>query len=256
MDRLAFALYRSISSLLNLLPLHLVFRLGYALGFLTYFFTPTYRRLVLHNLSIAFPKELSPKELRALARKHFATLGANLFSSIKLPTLSQKEIQAVVSIEGLQTILDGNAAGGGFIMAISHLGSWEMFAQSSPLYFHCPVGTIFQALSNPFIDAEIRRDRARLGLELFERKAGFIKGCQFVRNGGALGILMDQHAGDAGLWTPFFDRLASTSTLPATLALRTGARLSSAAVFTAGVARWRFVVFPTTPVLPTDTAES
>ena len=65
-----------------------------------------------------------------------------------------------------------------------------------------------------------------------------------MRAGGALGVLMDQHAGDAGLWCPFFGRLASTSTLPATLALRTGARLASAAVYTAGVARWRFTVFP------------
>ena len=44
-----------------------------------------YRRLVLRNLGIAFGREKSPAELRALARKHFATLGANLFSSIKLP---------------------------------------------------------------------------------------------------------------------------------------------------------------------------
>lgn len=244
MDRVVFAIYRALSALLGALPLTAVFRLGWALGTLGYWLAPPYRRLVLHNLGIAFGREKSPAELRALARKHFATLGANIFSSIKLPTLSRAEIAAVVTIEGLETIQAGNAAGGGFVMAISHLGSWEMFAQSSPIYFGCPVGTIFQALGNPHLDAEVRRDRARLGLELFERKSGFIKGCQFMRAGGALGVLMDQHAGDAGLWCPFFGRLASTSTLPATLALRTGARLASAAVYTAGVARWRFVVFP------------
>ena len=244
MDRVVFAIYRALSALLCALPLTAVFRIGWALGSLAYWIAPPYRRLVLHNLTIAFGREKSPAELRALARKHFATLGANIFSSIKLPTLSRAEIEKVVTIEGLETIQAGNAAGGGFVMAISHLGSWEAFAQSSPIYFGCPVGTIFQALGNPHIDAEIRRDRARLGLQLFERKAGFIKGCQFMRDGGALGVLMDQHAGDAGLWCPFFGRLASTSTLPATLALRTGARLASAAVYTAGVARWRFVVFP------------
>jgi len=256
MNRAVFAIYRALSALLCALPLTAVFRIGWAMGSLAYWIAPPYRRLVLHNLTIAFGREKSPAELRALARKHFATLGANLFSSIKLPTLSREEIQAVVTMEGLETIREGNAAGGGFVMAISHLGSWEAFAQSSPISFGCPVGTIFQALGNPHIDAGIRRDRARLGLQLFERKAGFIKGCQFVREGGALGVLMDQHAGDAGLWCPFFGRLASTSTLPATLALRTGARLASAAVYTAGVARWRFVVFPRMELRPGEDADA
>ena len=88
----------------------------------------------------------------------------------------------------------------------------------------------------------MRRDRARLGLELFERKEGFVQACQFIRKGGGVGVLVDQHAGDAGLWCPFFRRLASTSTLPATLALRTGAWLVPAAVYTDGVARWRCVI--------------
>ena len=81
MDRVVFALYRALSALLCALPLTAVFRLGWALGSLAYWVAPPYRRLVLHNLTIAFGREKSPAELRALARKHFATLGANIFSS-------------------------------------------------------------------------------------------------------------------------------------------------------------------------------
>ena len=130
----------------------------------------------------------------------------------------------------------------GFVMVISHLGNWEMFAQLTPIIFKCKVGTIYQALGNPYIDADVRRDRARLGLELFERKEGFIQACQFMRRGGAVGVLVDQHAGDAGLWCPFFSRLASTTTLAATLALRADAWLIPAAVYTDGVAHWRCVI--------------
>ena len=247
MDRVVFALYRALSALLCALPLTAVFRLGWALGSLAYWVAPPYRRLVLHNLTIAFGREKSPAELRALARKHFATLGANIFSNVKLPTLTADEIRAVVTVDGLETLQEGSKIGCGYVMVISHLGSWEMFAQLSPIFFGCKVGTIFQALSNPHIDAEVRRDRARLGLELFERKAGFIKAGQFMREGGAVGILMDQHAGDAGLWCPFFGRLASTTKLPATLALRTGAWLVPAAVHTAGVARWHCIIQPPVP---------
>ena len=55
---------------------------------------------------------------------------------------------------------------------------------------------------------------------------------------------MDQHAGDGGLWTPFFGRLASTTPLPALLARRTQAALIGFAVHTDGFARWRAVAEP------------
>ncbi len=242
MDRAVFWLYRLVSGALCLLPLAAVFRFGWALGTAAYFVSGRYRRLVLRNLGIAFRAEKSPDELRALARKHFATLGANLLSSIKLPRLSRAEIERVVKMDGVETLKAGAAAGKGFVMVISHLGNWEMFAQLSPILFPCPVGTIYQALGNRFIDAEVRRDRARLGLSVFERKEGFGAASKFLREGGAVGVLVDQHAGDAGLWCPFFGRLASTSTLAATLALRTDSLLVPAAVYTDGVARWRCVI--------------
>jgi len=62
-----------------------------------------------------------------------------------------------------------------------------------------------------------------------------------LRSGGGVGVLSDQHAGDHGVWTPFFGRLASTSPLPALLAKRTRAALIAAGVYTTGPARWRIV---------------
>ncbi len=253
MDRAVFAIYRTIARAIGLLPLRAVFRIGWALGTLAYYIAGPYRRLVLRNLGIAFGTEKKPGELRELARRHFATLGANLFASIKLPTLSRAEIESVVSIEGIEHLRTGAAGGNGFLMVISHLGNWEMFAQLSPIAFPCKVGTIYQALGNPHIDAEVRRDRARLGLALFERKEGFIAAGKFLRDGGAVGVLIDQHAGDGGLWCPLFNRLASTSTLAATLAQRAGALLIPAAVHTDGVARWRCVIgAPVAPATTTD----
>ena len=242
MDRFVFAIYRLASTAIGLLPIAAVFRLGWFLGSLAYYVAGPYRRLVINNLRIAFPAEKSPQERIALAKRHFATLGANLLCSIKIPRLSREEIKSVVTVEGLEEMQADKIIGAGFVLVISHLGSWELFAQLTPIIFECKVGTIFQALGNPQIDAEVRRDRARLGLSLFERKEGFVQACQFIRTGGGVGVLVDQHAGDAGLWCPFFDRLASTSTLPATLALRTGGWLVPAAVYTDGVARWRCVI--------------
>jgi lipopolysaccharide heptosyltransferase II len=101
--------------------------------------------------------------------------------------------------------------------------------------------SVYQKLGNRFIDAHVRRTRSQTGLELFDRQAGFEPVIELLRSGGGVGVLSDQHAGDHGLWTPFFGRLASTSPLPALLAKRTRAALIAAGVYTIGRARWRMV---------------
>jgi len=65
---------------------------------------------------------------------------------------------------------------------------------------------------------------------------------QILREGGLVGVLVDQHAGDAGVWAPFFGRLASTSPLAAALALRTGALLVPVSVQSLGPAHWKLCV--------------
>lgn len=244
MDRLVFIFYRALGAVIRALPIETGFRLGRMLGRGAYSVAGPYRRLALHNLRIAFGREKSPDELRRLAREHFGNLGANLFASLKLPTLSRDEIEARVKVEGLEHMDEQLVLKGGFVFVISHLGNWEMFAQLTPIIFKCKVGTIYQALGNAHIDADVRRDRARLGLALFERKEGFNAAAKYMREGGSVGVLVDQHAGDAGLWCPFFSRLASTTTLAATLALRADAWLIPAAVYTDGIARWRCVLLP------------
>jgi len=244
MDRVAYQLYRVLAALICALPIEWSFRAGSALGTVVFWVAWPYRRLVLDNLRIAFGSEKSAAELRSIARRHFASLGGNLFTSVKIPRLSRDELLARVTVEGLEHVEAAVSAGVGIVPVISHLGSWETFAQLSPMLFPCKVGTVFQRLGNPLMDAAVRRDRARLGLELFERKEGLVAASRFLRAGGACGVLVDQHAGDGGIWCPFFNRLASTSSLAATLALRTGARLIPMAVYTAGVARWRLSILP------------
>jgi heptosyltransferase-2 len=125
---------------------------------------------------------------------------------------------------------------------LSHLGNWELQAQIFPAVAgYVRNGTVFQPLGNRFIDKHVRELRGRAGVELFDRREGFHKVIELLRGGGAIGILSDQHAGDHGLWVPFFGRLASTSPLPALLTKRTHAALLGIAIYTDGRARWRMV---------------
>src|SRR6266404_1326462 len=249
LDFTVYLLYRAGSAIASALPLRLLFILGGFLGFCAWLILPGYRRLANRNVSIAFGSEKKPREVRRLVRRHFQRLGANLLCSVKLTSMPLDKMAAQIETENLDAIHQELRAGRPVVLVLSHLANWELFAHILPKFIgYVRNSTIYQKLGNRFIDEHVRRVRGRAGVEMFDRKEGFDKAIKLLRGGGAIGILSDQHAGDHGLWVPFFGRLASTSPLPALLAKRTEAAMIGMALYTSGKARWRMVV---TEPLPT-----
>ncbi|MEP6810948.1 MAG: hypothetical protein ABI992_11950, partial [Chthoniobacterales bacterium] len=104
------------------------------------------------------------------------------------------------------------------------------------------------------IDRYLRRTRAGSGNILFDRRTELLKCVRFLRDGGVVGVLIDQGAGYAGLWTPLFGRLTSSSTLAATLAIRTAQPVLPIAINTAGCARWKVTI--SEPVYPPEDGDN
>jgi heptosyltransferase-2 len=242
LDFVVYLLYRAGSAIVGSLPLRFLFVVGQFLGFCAWIVLRKYRRLALGNVAIAFGKEKSPRELRQLVRRHFQRLGANLLCSVKLTRMPAEKVLHRVTVENIEAMGDRFRTGIPVVLVLSHLGIWELFAQLMPKFVgYVRNASVYQRLGNRFIDEHVRRTRSRTGLELFDRKDGFQAVIELLRSGGGVGVLCDQHAGDHGIWTPFFGRLASTSPLAALLAKRTRAALVAAGVYTNGVARWRMV---------------
>lgn len=241
-DFLVYLLYRAGLAIARLLPLRFLFGVGEFFGSCAWLFSGKYRRLAQRNIAIAFGNETSPAELRRLVRRHFQRLGANLLCSAKLMGMPPDEILQHVTVENIESMAREFRGGVPVVLVLSHLGTWELFAQLMPKFVgFVRNASVYQKLGNRFIDEHVRRTRSQTGLELFGRERGFEPVIDLLRDGGGVGVLSDQHAGDHGIWTPFFGRLASSSPLPALLAKRTRAALIAAGVYTVGPARWRLV---------------
>jgi heptosyltransferase II len=243
-DYPVYLFYRAGTDLLTLLPLPFLFAIGQIGGAIAWLVLPHYRRLALRNVRIAFSDELSEKQMRGIVRRHFQRLGANLLCSVKFTRMPMEKILDRVRLENFEYVENYFRQKKPFVLLISHIGSWEFCTRLSHFSHGQRTATIYQRIRNPHIDRHVREARSRFGLEVFERSDGFGKAIELLRSGGAIGILIDQHAGDGGLWTPFFGRLASTTPLPALLARRTHAKLIGFAVHTDGFARWRAVAEP------------
>jgi len=241
-ERLVYLLYFCATRLIGLLPITLAFRLGSFLGFFAWLLAVPYRRLVLENLRIAFAREKTERELRALTRQHFQTLGANLLSSTKAAFMSPEDIAKHVEWKNIERFRTPLEQGRGVVCLVHHSGNWELMSLIDQWMPGFNFSFIYQPLGNALIDADVRRTRGRKAMQTFSRHDGFTGPAKILRTGGAVGILPDQHAGDYGVWAPFFGRLASTSPLPAILAQRSNAILLPMASRTVGVARWEMHV--------------
>src|SRR6266571_1893971 len=240
LEYFVYLIYRTGFALIGLLPLRVSFALGNGLGFCAWLVLGKYRRLGFHNIDIAFGTEKSPREMHRLVRRHFQRLGANLLSGLKLASMPLDKARANVRIENADAAHRELRNGRPVVFILSHIGNWELQAQMFPAAIgYVRNSTIYQPLKNRYIDKHVRTLRGRAGVELFDRNEGFQKAIELLRGGGAIGILSDQHAGDQGLWVPFFGKLASTTSLPALLAKRTGAAVLGTAIYTESPGRWR-----------------
>lgn len=235
---IVYALFRAATFGVARLPLPVVFRLGGLLGAVVGWVAIPYRRLARRNLELAFG-EGSGRRVSPFFRR----LGANLLSGVKLAAMPREAVRARVEFEGLERAEAVARSGRGFVYAIGHLGCWEMLTQLPEAVPGTErLASLYQPLGNPFLDRHVKRLRERVGIRLLDRRAGFNAPVEILRAGGCIGVLVDQHAGDKGVWSPFFGRLASTSTLAGLLARRAAAPVFPIGVFTTGTARWKVVV--------------
>ena len=240
---LVYLFYRAVETTLRLFTPEFCWRIGYALGEIAWWLAPAYRRLAKRNIAIAFAQELSEKERLHLAREHFSLLGANILAGLRMTGLPMAEFEKRVEVTGQHHVQAAIREGRGFIFATLHMGYWELLTQIPDVLFPgLKPSAIYQPLGNPWLNRHILRQRARTNFTLFDRSDGFVGPARHLREHGMLGIVVDQHAGDHGVWCPLFRRLASTTTLPALMALRAKADILPNAVYSLGPARWRVVI--------------
>ena len=249
---LAYLVYRLAETALTIPPMWFCYRTGQLIGLICYCALKRYRNLAEHNISIAFANTKSTHEIKQLVREHFITVGANFVCSAKLTTVSPKKINNYIEYEGLELLQENAEKGIPIIYLACHMGAWEILAQINSPVANVRQSTLYQALSNPYIDAHVLRKRQRTGIKAFDRKGGFNAPMAHLRGGGSLGILVDQNAGYRGVWCPLFGKLASTSNLAPLLAARSGATMFPYFIITLGPSKWKVIVSEPLEVSPDE----
>jgi KDO2-lipid IV(A) lauroyltransferase len=183
-----------------------------------------HRKVALENLHIAFGEERSEKELFAIARRTFQSLGMMAIEFFRIPRMDVETFKKRVKIEGLEEALRLLGKGKGVLLLLSHFGNWEMMGIMSKL-----IGNSIMVIAKPMkknkrVDQFITKIRNTAGLEVVSSiKASRIV-IKALSQNRVVGILIDQRAKRSeGIWADFFGKKAPTTPGLAVLAMKTGA---------------------------------
>ena len=203
-------------------PLWFLHSLGGALGWITYWASPTYRRRFQSNLAQA---GVAPRD----ARPAIAEAGRLVMET---PFLwlrpADQPIRPTLNWEGEALLVEALKQRKGIVLLTPHMGSFEVTAQACAQSFaaeYGPITVLYRPARKPWLRAIMDGSRARPGVATAPATlAGVRQMIRALRRGEAVGLLPDQVPPDGmGVWVPFFGKPAYTMTLAARLVQQTGA---------------------------------
>ena len=204
------------------LPEGLARRVGSGLGTAMRTISPRHARIVMTNLRLAFGGEKSEEELAAIAKACYRHLGLCLVEFIRLPAMTREEVRSFAELRGREHIEAALERRRGVILLTGHVGNWEMSGCRIAAEGYA-VNAIARAQRDTDITEYVRRTREMLGMKVLHRSGAVRGSLRALRDNEMLGILLDQNAGDDGVFVDFFGHLASTAPGAAAFALKTGA---------------------------------
>lgn len=204
--------------LLHLLPLPLLAALGRGVGLALHSVGHTRRDIARRNVELCFP-EKPEAERHAIVREHFGWLGRSILERSLLWYASRGRLERLIQVEGDVKLAERSLRP--VMWIVPHFVGLDVAGVAVLLFQKHLAGSIYQAQSDPVMDAAIRRGRLRFSVnaEIFPRSDSARPLMRLIKKGGAFFNLpdMDFGARDAA-FVPFFGVPAATLLAPSRMA--------------------------------------
>jgi KDO2-lipid IV(A) lauroyltransferase len=186
------------------------------------FFRPR-EKVALQNLGLAFP-ERSEGERACLLDRFYRHFAWSIVECLALGRKPEEVLSWFPRASGKERLDALVAEGRGAVLLTAHMGSWEIFA-AWLVRSGYPLAAVVRDPDDPEEAELLESRRRRFGLRTFGKDVPMTRAVSYLRKGGFLGILADQHGGPEGRPAPFFGEVTSTAVGPGALALLAGVPL-------------------------------
>ena len=161
----------------------------YLLGFKLF----KYRvELATRNIALAFP-EKSENEVKLIVRQFYHNLFDIILETMKLLTISKSEVRRRMREGDMKALVDFKKQGKSVVLAIGHVGNWELGAAAYAIGDYPHVKGIYKVQSNKFFDNLMIRIRTRFGGGVYPMEETMERIRENMGNQTAIGLLADQN---------------------------------------------------------------
>jgi KDO2-lipid IV(A) lauroyltransferase len=189
-----------------------------------------------------------------VARRAFQNYGRMLMDFLLMGSLQPADLIARMSVDGRDHLDQALARGRGVIMAVPHMGSWDM-AGSYAGALGYPISAVAERFPGSLNDAVIQT-RQRFGLQVIMIGRAAVRSLtQALESNQIVALVCDLEQGP-GVDVSFFGRRAIVPGGPAALALKTGAALMPACQYVTAASRHHVHLEPALSYGPDATKES
>ncbi|HSF86810.1 MAG TPA: phosphatidylinositol mannoside acyltransferase [Acidimicrobiia bacterium] len=254
-DTPGYLAYRIASGVIGSLPEPVIRRLGLAGGWLASFITRGRFALVQRNLArVVGEDNATPRRVR----KMFGSYGRYWAEVLWIRSGRAEDIRRHSAVHGAEHITDGLAAGKGVIVALPHLGNWEMAGIAAD-DLGARMLAAAEALPNQKIVDWFIETRNAMNIDVVivgRDRSSTAALLNRLKEGGAIALLSDRDLSQRGIEVEFFGERTTLPAGPAALAERTGAALLPVGCYFRRGRGHDFEVAPPIPIpdLPTKAA--
>ncbi|MGI5424601.1 phosphatidylinositol mannoside acyltransferase [Streptomyces sp. CA-179760] len=225
-DRLTDTLYGLGWSTVRKLPEPVAVRLGHAIADLAWKQRGKGVQRLESNYARVAP-DAGPERLAELSRAGMRSYLRYWMESFRLPAWSKERIKAGFDPKDIHNLTEGMAAGKGVILALPHLGNWDLAGAWVTTALGIPFTTVAERLKPETLYDRFVAYRESLGMEVLPHSGGTAFGtlARRLRDGGLVCLVADRDLSASGVEVDFFGDTARMPAGPALLAQQTGALL-------------------------------
>jgi KDO2-lipid IV(A) lauroyltransferase len=189
-------------------------------------------RAALQNYAAVLRRGPDDAEVRRVAVRAFRNYGRMLLDFTRIASLTRDDVRRLFTYDGTEHIDRALERGRGAILALPHMGSWDMAGAAAGV-----IGYDIHAVAETFpgsLNEAVVTGREFFGMKVIPLgRSAVPRLIQVLRANGVAALLTDIARG-GGVEVEMFERRANLAAGPASLALRTGAALLPVGVWSTG----------------------
>lgn len=171
--------------------------------------------------------DAGPERLRELSRAGMRSYLRYWMESFRLPAWSRERVRTGFDPRDAHYLRDGIASDRGVILALPHMGNWDLAGAWVTTELETPFTTVAERLKPESLYDRFVAYREGLGMEVLPHSGGTAFGtlARRLRDGGLVCLVAERDLSASGVEVKFFGEATRMPAGPALLAQQTGALL-------------------------------